>query len=414
MRRIISSLDIGTNSIKLVVGEFQKDKLNILSCVNVPSQGIKNGYIVNRESAEFALQEAFFKSEEILGMQIKETLVNVPSYGLSCFISNGSVNINNADKSINHKHLIKAMQNSVYGKIDNNKELVSIMPAKFFLNDDKQVSSPINMVANKLTVSDVAVVIPKKNVENIVNCIEKLNIKVTDVCINPLCDFYEFKTDDMKKVVGVIVNIGHTKTEVSIFNKGILTASEIIDIGAINIDNDLAYIFKISKDTAKDIKEKLVVGDIKRASPSEFIIVTDSNEEDIKITGYDASAIAISRINEILNLVKKQISLLTKKEISYIIVTGGISKLKGFNTLLTNCLGNLAKVGMVEEIGARYNKYSVAVGMLKYYNSRLNLRNVNFSIFSEDEEDEFGGKNKRINVSDSSLLGKVFGYFFDN
>ncbi len=414
MRRIISSLDIGTNSIKLVVGEFQKDKLNILSCVNIPSQGIKNGYIVNFESACSALKEAFLRTEEMLGIPLKETLVNVPSYGLGCFISSGSVNINNEDKVINHKHLVKAMQASIYNKIDANKELVSIMPTKFFLNDEKQVSSPINMVANKLTVSDVIAVVPKKNVENIVNAFEELKIKVTDICVNPLCDFYQFKTDDMDKIVGAIVNIGHSKTEVSIFNKGILTASEVIDIGAQNIDNDLSYIFKINKKTSGELKERLVVCDIKNASPGEFVNIKDINEKDIKITQYDASAVAISRINEILNLVKKQISLLTKKEISYIIVTGGVTKIKGFDTLLKGCFGNLAQIGMVKQIGARYNKYSVAVGMLKYYNSRLKLRNVDFSIFSEDEENEFSGKNKRVNISDSSLLGKVFGYFFDN
>ena len=56
MRKIIASLDIGTNSIKLIVGEIQKDRLNVLSCVDIPSEGIRKGFIVNPESAEFALK----------------------------------------------------------------------------------------------------------------------------------------------------------------------------------------------------------------------------------------------------------------------------------------------------------------------------------------------------------------------
>ena len=34
--------------------------------------------------------------------------------------------------------------------------------------------------------------------------------------------------------------------------------------------------------------------------------------------------------------------------------------------------------------------------------------------FTDDELEELGGKQKRINISDNSLLGKIFGLFFDN
>ena len=77
-------------------------------------------------------------------------------------------------------------------------------------------------------------------------------------------------------------------------------------------------------------------------------------------------------------------------------------------------MGQTAIVGNIEEIGARSNKYGTAVGMIKYYNSRLKLRNVEFSIFNLEEQEELGGMDKRINISDNSILGKLFGYFFDN
>ena len=52
--------------------------------------------------------------------------------------------------------------------------------------------------------------------------------------------------------------------------------------------------------------------------------------------------------------------------------------------------------------------------MIKYYDSRLKLRNSEFSIFTSEEEEDLGGKHKKLNISENSLLGKVFGYFFDN
>lgn len=413
MRKIIASLDLGSNSIKLIVGEIQKSKLNVLTCIEVVSQGIKKGYIVNPESAILALKDAFQKAEDMLGLPIKKVLVSVPAYNLECFISKGSTTITTENKLITHNDVIRAMQASVYNKIEENKELVSILPTKYIINDEEPVLSPVNMMANKLTVNDVAVVVPKNNVSAIIKCLEKIDVKVIDICVSPLADYYIYKTPDTNKQVGAIVNIGHSNTTVSIFNKGILTACEVLDIGASTIDNDIAYVYKISKKDASYIKERLVVADIHAAQPSESITVKDIHGTNVKINQYDVSSVVISRLNEIFNLVKKQINLLTKKEIRYIIVTGGISELSYLDHYLDEMFNNV-KIGNITNIGARNNKYSVALGMIKYYNSRLKLRNVEFSIFSLEEQEDFGETQKRVNISENSLLGKIYGYFFDN
>ena len=61
------------------------------------------------------------------------------------------------------------------------------------INDDEVVSNPVKCVAGKLTVNVVAVVVPKINTDNIIKFLNKLNIKVLDICIEPINDYYEFK-----------------------------------------------------------------------------------------------------------------------------------------------------------------------------------------------------------------------------
>ena len=79
MRKIIASLDIGTSTIKLIVGEFIKNTLNILCVSEVPSRGIKKGLIVDREELIPALKETFHKAEEMLGIPVKEVVLNLPA-----------------------------------------------------------------------------------------------------------------------------------------------------------------------------------------------------------------------------------------------------------------------------------------------------------------------------------------------
>ena len=45
MRKIISSIDLGSNELKLVVAEIRGNKTNILASCTEKSHGIKNGLV---------------------------------------------------------------------------------------------------------------------------------------------------------------------------------------------------------------------------------------------------------------------------------------------------------------------------------------------------------------------------------
>ena len=413
MRKIIASLDIGNHTIKLVVGEIVRGKLNILACVDTPARGIKKGFVINPESAILALEEVFKKGEEQIGLPIKKVIVSVPSNGIECFLSEGYTSINNESGIVTSNDIVRSMQAAVYNKIMDNRELVSILPTKFLINDNEVTTNPLSMHADKLNVKAVVVTVPKKNVTPIIKSLEKIGVEVVDITIGALGDYYEFKTNKNINEVGAVINIGASKTTVSIFNKGIITNSEVIDMGGDNIDYDLGYVYKINRKESLLIKETIALADKNIAQANEAVIVEDKNGDKIKINQYSASEIVMSRLEEILNLAKKQINLLTKKQISYIIVTGGVTETAEFKNILDYVFKN-AGIGEVREIGARHNKYATAVGLIKYYDSRLRLRNRDFSIFSIEEQEELSGIHKKVNISEDSLLGKLFGYFFDN
>ena len=413
MRKIIASLDIGNHTIKLVVGEIVRRKLNILACVDTPARGIKKGFVINPESAILALEEVFKKGEEQIGLPIKKVIVSVPSNGIECFLSEGYTSINNESGIVTSNDIIRSMQAAVYNKIMDNRELVSILPTKFLINDNEVTANPLSMHADKLNVKAVVVTVPKKNVTPIIKSLEKIGVEVVDITIGALGDYYEFKTNKNINEVGAVINIGASKTTVSIFNKGIITNSEVIDMGGDNIDYDLGYVYKINRKESLLIKETIALADKNIAQANEAVIVEDKNGDKIKINQYSASEIVMSRLEEILNLAKKQINLLTKKQISYIIVTGGVTETAEFKNIVDYVFKN-ASIGEVREIGARHNKYATSVGLIKYYDSRLRLRNRDFSIFSVEEQEELSGIHKKVNISENSILGKLFGYFFDN
>ena len=48
MRKIIASMDLGSNSIKLIVAEIIRNKTNVLAVAEAETKGIKKGLVVNK------------------------------------------------------------------------------------------------------------------------------------------------------------------------------------------------------------------------------------------------------------------------------------------------------------------------------------------------------------------------------
>ena len=118
----------------------------------------------------------------------------------------------------------------------------------------------------------------------------------------------------------------------------------------------------------------------------------------------------MSRLSEILKLAKKQTYLLTNREISYIIITGGSSELPGMSYLVEEIFGENARIGNIDTIGIRSNVYSTVSGLIRCFENKLNLRDKEYTMIDFDNEMQI----KNIDLNDSSVLSKVFGYFFDN
>ena len=78
VRRILSSIDLGTNSIKLIVAEIINDKINILCAISEISKGLKDGLITNDEDVIYSIKKILKKGEDILGLKIKKVVTCVP------------------------------------------------------------------------------------------------------------------------------------------------------------------------------------------------------------------------------------------------------------------------------------------------------------------------------------------------
>ena len=411
MRKIMACLDVGSDTIKCVVGEMVKRKLNILAVADTPSKGLKNGLVEEPNLLLEPLREVIQKCEEIIGLKIRQMIVSVPAINANFAVVTGSVNITNEGNLIEGKDIIRVLQKAIKSKKSTDLEYISMMPTSFSLDDDRIVKDPKGLTSKTLAVRGVMVSTPKKNIYPILACLERLGVDVLDITISAIGDYFEFKNKELDKEIGVVVNLGHKTTTMSVFNKGVLTNTSVILLGGQNIDNDISFIYKIPVQQSKKLKEEFALAHKNTAQASDVVEVMNQSSEKVKINQFEISEVVMSRLSEILNLSKKEINHLTKKEISYIRFTGGLTECRDFKLILQENFGNNVTIGNIMEIGVRNNKYSSCLGLLKYYAYNAKLKDKDYSIFSIDEQQELSGVN--LANQNDSVIGKLFGYIFN-
>ena len=413
MRRILSSIDLGTNSIKLIVAEIYNNKINILCAITENTKGIKNGLIVSEEDVVFVIKKLLKKGEDILGLKLKKVVCSVPEYDLKFSEGSGVNTINNEDGIITRNDISRLLKTCAYNKISDDYELINIIPIEYKV-DENIVKNPVGMTGEKVKLNSIIISAPKENTYSFIKALEKSGLEVLDITIGSLGDYALFKNEFLDQNNGIIINLGAGKTTISAFYKGILVNESIILDAGISIDNDISFMYKTKINDSKKLKERYALATTKLANPKESTSLINKLGEKVEVNQYELTEYVTSRLQEILKKAKNKINHLTKKEISYIIITGGLTEIKDFNILAEEIFGKNVTIGNVNIIGARDNKYSTAIGLIRNFNNKLNTKDRDYSIFDSDEIDILSSSNKSINVASDSILGKVFGYFFDN
>ena len=415
MKKIYASIDIGTYSIKFVVLEYFNQKFHVLASHSVNSKGIKKGLIVEPNLVIESIKEGLVEINSMLGLELKKVIVNVPDYNVTFKTVTGCIDVEE-NNVVTSSDISKVIKESIYNKLEDNYELVTVVPTEYKI-DDEIISKPIGKNGQKLEIKGIMVSTPKKNIYSVLSVLEGAGLEVVDIVIDGLACYQEVRDDKIDKKDGAIINLGHATTTISIFENGKLVNNETLQIGGINVEKDLAYVFGISVLDGRMLKEKFASSHKRFCQLNEIYEIKNTIGETIKLNQLEVSGVVMSRMVEILNLAKKQIRLLTNNEINYIILTGGLTEIKSFKNLAYEIFGKDVIIYTMTTLGCRDNKYINSIGMIKYFIDKMESRGRLVSMFDIVEETTLttpNNKAKKDNIKENVIVNKIFGNFIAN
>ncbi|MBR3661444.1 MAG: rod shape-determining protein [Bacilli bacterium] len=404
---MFASVDLGSHSIKIIVCRKVDDKYCVLASTCVKSMGIKRGFIKDKEQALNSLKEAINNIEKDLGIKLHKVLLSFPLYNLNTTIESGEIAVS---KVVSGEDIREVINKTVKENIDSNSEIVYLEPIVFEVDGGIQVVDPKGLETNNLKARLAVSTIDKSILYEYLELLNEAELSVDDLVYGIVGDYMIGSNRDIERKLGVVVNIGYSKTEIAIINKGILLKGTILPIGSRKIDKDISYVYKLDRETSRELKENFANSSSLYADKNDYLEVTNISGESVNINQFEISQVVEARLEELIKSVKLEINNLTNREISYIIITGGITNMAGFAYLLENEFDEEKIICNVTPMGIRSNIYSTGLGIIECIDKKMKFREIDYNMFGEDEIKKLTAKEK---VCRDSLISKLEAYLKD-
>lgn len=259
MRNIITGLDLGTASIRVVVADLKRghEAPQIIALVKKPARGLRSGYIINLDEAAEAVAEAIREAERATNLRLRHAFVGLSDLSLASRLVEGTTAVTRGDSEINELDINRAMDAAQTASTDlANEEVVHRFPIGYKLDSRKIYGRPEGLKGNKLEVKAALITYSSQHLKDLTRVLEAagLAVKPDDFIAAPLAASLVTLNKTQKMAGAVLANLGAQTTTMAVFEEGLPVSIQVFPIGANNITNDIALAFKVPLEEAEQIK----------------------------------------------------------------------------------------------------------------------------------------------------------------
>ncbi len=331
---IITGLDIGTNTIKILVAQkTPNSELEVLSQVREPSAGVRKGVIINVEKVSEIIQSALDKAERESGQRIDSAYVNIGGSHIFSISSHGLVSVSRADQKISKEDIDRVLQAAQTFSLPPNKEIFDVIPKEFIVDDERGIKEVLGMEGVRLEAEVLALGGFTPYLKNLTQAVLSSNLRIADLVPSPLAAARACLNSREKELGVALLDIGTGTTGLAVFEEGDLIHLAILPIGSSHITNDIAIGFKIDTNIAERIKIEYGSCFLKGGNKKEKIKI--SGEEPLVFSQKMLTKIIEARISEIFGEINKELKKISRQKSlpAGIVLTGGGSNLPKISEL---------------------------------------------------------------------------------
>jgi cell division protein FtsA len=368
---IIAGLDIGTSSIKVVVGERKPSgAVDVIGVGSSPSRGLRKGVVVNIEGTVGAIGRAIAQAETMAGCEISTVFATISGSHLRSQNSHGIVAIKNQE--VSHLDIERVIDAAKAVAIPLDREIVHVLPQEFVIDEQDGVRDPIGISGVRLEARVHIITGAIASAQNIVKCANRCGLTVQDIVAAPIASAKAVLSQEEQELGVLLLDIGGGTCSISVFHAGAIKFTSVLAVGGNHITNDIAAGLRTPLAAAERIKCEYGTAVTAGVSKADIIEVPSVGGRAPRVLSKLVLAEIIEpRASEMFSLIQKEIVKAGCQDFltSGVVITGGSASLAGITQIAEHAFNLPVRIGVPDSVGGLLDlikgpDYAAAVGLV--------------------------------------------------
>lgn len=371
--QIVVALDIGTTTIKVVLGEVREDRsVDIIGVGLSPSQGLRKGVVINIEATVSAIARAITQAEEMAGREIVSVYASLSGSHLKGFTSNGIVGVRH--REVSQLDIDKVIEAAKAVAIPLDRELLHVIPQEYVIDGQDGIKEPLGISGVRLESRVYIVTGATASAQNIVKCANRRGLHVNDLITSGLGSGQSVLSQEERELGVCVLDIGGGTTDFAVYHSGAIQRIGVIPVAGNHITNDIAAGLRTPVVAAEEIKREWGVA-LRRLVEGErkIDVASTGGRPPREISSPELAEIIEPRVLELFSMIERELSELPPEitPTSGVVLTGGSANLSGIVEAAEQILGLPVRIGEPQGVSGltdlvRDPEYATAVGLIRY------------------------------------------------
>ena len=251
---VIVGLDIGTTKVAAIIGEVTEAGVDVIGVGTCPSEGLRQGVVVNIEATTNSIAQAIQEAEQMAAVEVQSVFVGIAGGHIRGFNSLGQVSMRN--REVTEADVARVIEQAKAVNIPLDRQIIHTLPLEYMIDGQGQIKDPIGMSGVRMEVRAHVITAATTSVQNIIKCCNRAGLDVVEVVLQPLASSISVLHEDERELGVVLIDIGGGTTDLAIYSEGTNVFTSVIVMGGHRITQDVAHGLHTSVAEAEAIKRK--------------------------------------------------------------------------------------------------------------------------------------------------------------
>lgn len=363
---VIVGLDIGTTKVAVIIGEVTNRGVDIIGVGSAPSEGLRDGVVVNIEATTNSISSAIHEAEQMAAVDVRSVYVGTAGGHIQGFTSLGQVSMRN--REVTEADVARVLEQAKAVNIGLERQIIHTLPLEYMIDGQGRIGDPIGMSGVRMEVRAHVITAATTSVQNIVKCCNRAGLDVIDVVLEPLASATAVLHADERDLGVVMLDIGGGTTDICLYSEGANVYSSVIVMGGHRITQDIAHCLRTSVGEAEQLKREHGCALVSMVEGEETIEVPGVGPRPPRSFERRFLAEVIEpRIEEIFLLAQQELmnSGFMELAASGIVLTGGAAQMRGMCEIAEDIFQMPVRTGMPvagQKAGSRSDALALSEG----------------------------------------------------